>query len=114
MDLYDSVIHFLDEDARFSQLAELDVRHQVCYLADIFAHLNALNVALQGHENNLIRSQTQVKMFIARLKLWVDEICQQDFSSFPFLYLQTNEISAITKDIAANHLNLLLQSMLDR
>ena len=40
------------------------------YLADIFNHLNELNLSLQGKEINMVKASEKLKSFIAKLPLW--------------------------------------------
>jgi hypothetical protein len=44
---------------------------QLAYLADIFSHLNDLNISLQGHDKSILLIGDEVNPFIKKLYIWV-------------------------------------------
>ena len=55
------------------------------YLADIFNHLNELNLSLQGKEINMVKASEKLKSFIAKLPLWSRRVQSGNLANFPFL-----------------------------
>ena len=55
------------------------------YLADIFNHLNELNLSLQGKEMNMVKASEKLKSFIAKLPLWSRRVQSGNLANFPFL-----------------------------
>jgi hypothetical protein len=44
---------------------------QLAYLADIFSHLNDLNISLQEHDKSILLIGDEVNPFIKKLYIWV-------------------------------------------
>ena len=55
------------------------------YLADIFNHLNELNLSLQGKEMNMVKASEKLKSFIAKLPLWSRRVQSGNLANFSFL-----------------------------
>ena len=55
------------------------------YLADIFHHLNELNLSLQGKGMNMVKVHKQLKFFIGKLPLWSCLLQGGNLANFPFL-----------------------------
>ena len=53
---------------------ENDCCKRLAYLSDIFAHLNKLNLKLQGTELDLIRFKNTLRGFIAKLQNWLRKV----------------------------------------
>ena len=65
------------ESAEFIQMT--------AYLADIFHHLNELNLSLQEKEMNMVKASEKLKSFIAKLPLWSRRVQSGNLANFPFL-----------------------------
>ena len=57
----------------------------IAYLADIFYHLNELNLLLQGKGMNMIKASEKLKSFIGKLPLWSRRLQGGNLAKFPFL-----------------------------
>ena len=55
------------------------------YLADIFHHLNELNLSLQGKEMNMVKAFEKLKSFICKVSLWSRRLQDGNLANFPFL-----------------------------
>ena len=54
----------------------------LAYLADIFETLNQLNKKLQGPGSNIIVHTDAINAFVAKLKLWSQQVNKDNFASF--------------------------------
>ncbi|XP_068228064.1 zinc finger BED domain-containing protein 5-like [Palaemon carinicauda] len=43
---------------------------KLCYLADIFEHLNKVNTSLQGKNENMLTSSDKIKDLLEKIKFW--------------------------------------------
>lgn len=55
---------------------------KLAYLADIFSHLNILNLSLQGPDKNMIYAQDRVNAFVKKLSVWNARVKKEDFENF--------------------------------
>ena len=55
------------------------------YLANIFHHLNELNLSLQEKGMNMVKASEKLKFFIGKLFLWSCRIQDGNPANFPFL-----------------------------
>ena len=55
------------------------------YLADIFHHLNELNLSQQGKEMNMVKAFKKLKSFITKLPLWSRRAQGGNLANFSFL-----------------------------
>ena len=55
------------------------------YLADIFHHLNELNLSLQGKGMNIVKASKKLKSFIDKLPFRIRQLQGGDVVNFPFL-----------------------------
>ena len=55
------------------------------YLADIFHHLNELNLSLQEKKMNMVKASEKLKSFIGKLLLWSRQLQGGNLANFPFL-----------------------------
>ena len=78
-------LHALLEDDRW--IAKL------AYLADIFEHLNKLNIKMQGKNENILTCSDKLKGFKEKIVLWKNEFIQGSLEMFP----RSNQISVLTK-----------------
>ncbi|RYE17860.1 MAG: hypothetical protein EOP45_15050 [Sphingobacteriaceae bacterium] len=67
-----------------------DFELQFAYLVDIFAHLNQLNLQLQGSGNiqmkdsaNIFKFEDKMRAFISKKDLWIAKAEKQNYRSFP-------------------------------
>ena len=110
--LYDAVLEFCSKDKKFGFLKDVEVKPIICYLADIFHKLNALNKMLQGSGKTLIDCQTSILGFIDKLKFLKAQVSKGRFSSFP--HLVTSNPSSEIVDLVSEHLNSLEKEMTSR
>ena len=61
---------------------ENDCCKRLAYLSDIFAHLNKLNLKLQGIELNLITFKNTLRGFIAKLQNWLRKVYSDNSAMF--------------------------------
>ena len=82
---------------------------KLAYLADIFEHLNELNIKMQGRNENILTCSDKLKGFKEKLELWKNELIRGSLEMFS----RSNQISAVDKDLVLDlsqkHLTLLYQ-----
>lgn len=112
--LIDKGMNYLHE-----QLCEPKIEMQIAYLADIFAHLNHLNLQLQGSGNvklegsaNIFVFEDKVRAFVCKINLWIDKTQMKNYSVFPTLrvLIDDEHYKCFTEDIQNNvleHLRVL-------
>jgi len=101
------------------QLCEPKIEMQIAYLADIFAHLNHLNLQLQGSGNvklegssNIFVFEDKIRAFVCKINLWIDKTQVKNYSVFPTLrvLIDDEHYKCFTEDIQNNvleHLRVL-------
>jgi hypothetical protein len=57
----------------------------LAYLADIFSHLNDLNISLQGSEVTFLDSNEMIAAFQQKLALWKRRVAKDNCANFPTL-----------------------------
>ncbi|XP_067133148.1 zinc finger BED domain-containing protein 5-like [Centruroides vittatus] len=64
----------------------------LAYLADVFSHLNELNVNLQGHDKNILLVTDKVHTFIKKLDIWIIRLQSKNLDTFPLTsdYIEKN------------------------
>ena len=72
---------------------------RLAYLADIFSHLNDLNISIQGFDKNIIMASEKLSSFIGKLEIWIRRV----------EIVVENEKNTIIPDIAI-HLKQLSES----
>lgn len=85
-DLYDDVIAFLTakgQPTRF--LKEESFKRDLAFLVDITGHLNDLNKKLMGKNQMINHLANAVTAFKMKLKLFEEQLKQQNFFNFPYL-----------------------------
>ena len=86
----------------------------LAYLADIFSHLNDLNVSLQGTQVTILDAREKISSFQSKLELWIRRVKKDNYSNFPTLETLVKENEGadtpewIGEDIA-DHLENLVQ-----
>lgn len=56
---------------------------QVAYLTDVFEHLNALNVSMQGRRHNIFEQSDKIAVFQKKITLWVNHLSKDRLDMFP-------------------------------
>ncbi|XP_034615313.1 zinc finger BED domain-containing protein 5-like [Trachemys scripta elegans] len=78
---------FLDETFNLrDHIHDWKLLCKLAYLADIFAHLNNLNLSLQGKLISILHVQDKVSAMVAKLKLWHTRLSHRELDSFPSLH----------------------------
>jgi hypothetical protein len=57
----------------------------LAYLADIFSHLNDLNISLQGSEVTVLDANEKIAAFQKKLALWKGRVAKDNYAYFPTL-----------------------------
>jgi hypothetical protein len=57
----------------------------LAYLADIFSHLNDLNISLQGSEVTVLDVNEKIAVFQQKLALWKRRVATENYANFPNL-----------------------------
>lgn len=85
LELRDELIMFLQDKQTPLSLFLQDTESclLLAYLADIFSHLNDLNVNLQGRDKNILLMTDKVHAFIKKLDIWIIRLQSKIFDSFP-------------------------------
>ena len=88
--------------------------HSVSYLADIFSHLNDLNLSMQGADANGLICAEKAEAFKMKLSLWRRRVQEGNIGSFPTLdeKLGDNTLSPILAESIAAHLSHLETTMI--
>ena len=55
---------------------------ELCYLSDIFAKLNDLNLSLQGKNCDIFTSNDKIESFIKKISIWKSRIEKNSFEIF--------------------------------
>lgn len=113
-ELKDEIKMFLENQGKNDLLANFsdDGWHmRLAYLADIFEHLNSLNLKLQGKQTNLIHFQDNLQAFVAKLKNWRRKVSSGNVAMFDRLSSTTdkgaNELDSVLKSEIISHLDSL-------
>ena len=67
---------------------QFDCKEFLCglaYLADIFGHLNEINLSIQGPDITIIDAMERLQAFQAKLPLWKRRLETDNFANFPML-----------------------------
>ena len=56
---------------------------KLAYLADIFEHLNKLNISMQGKRENVLASVDKICALRDKIKIWIRKVKESNFESFP-------------------------------
>ena len=113
--LLPDVIEFLEiqhKQELKTNISDAMFQIRLAYLADMFSHLNSLNLKLQGVDVNILDLRDKIAAFIAKLKLWKTKMQSgQKVESFPMMskLSETNSSNTIIQDEAVEHLNSLIK-----
>ncbi len=76
-------VFFLDSKFELAhRFTDFEWLAKLAYLADIFSHLNGLNLALQGAAVNTFNVQNKVEATIRKLALWAKRVDRSNCDSF--------------------------------
>ena len=100
---------------------QFDCKEFLCglaYLADIFGHLNEINLSIQGPDITIIDAKKRLQAFQAKLPLWKRRLETDNFANFPMLeevitQSRINNIETLSPSLRGNmckNLNRLQQS----
>ncbi|XP_049321925.1 protein FAM200B-like [Astyanax mexicanus] len=70
----------------------------VAYLADIFEHLNALNVSMQGKGHNIFEQSDKVVAFKKKITLWVNHLSKDRLDMFPNVRQEVQQLDTTAKN----------------
>ena len=87
MELHEEIGQFLQEKG--NELADRFKCQQfilsLAYLADVFTHLNELNISMQGSGGNIMTASEKLSAFIHKLPVWKRRVENFNFANFPNL-----------------------------
>ena len=113
--LLPEVIEFLEiqhKQELKTNISDAMFQIRLAYLADMFSHLNSLNLKLQVVDENILGLRDKIAAVIAKLKLWKTKMqSRQKVESFPMMskLSETNSSNTIIQDEAVEHLNSLIK-----
>lgn len=116
-ELRDEVRVFVLGNKCSNSLTDFDWLCMVAYLADIFEHLNVLNLNLQGHYVDIFRVEDKIEAIIKKFQVWAKRVDKNSLSNFPtlqgFLELESTDkkVSEKVKNEISVHLQTLAVSM---
>ncbi|GBP10373.1 Protein ZBED8 [Eumeta japonica] len=73
------------ENSLYEYLEREDFVEGLAYLADIFTHLNEINLSLQGPAVTIVDASERLKGFLGKLPLWKRRVESGNFANFPML-----------------------------
>ena len=82
---------------------------KVAYLADIFSHLNDLNLSLQGEREDVFSMRGKTDAFQEKLRFWLSEVVENRTSMFPLFddYLKNSDVCVGVIRLIREHLEAL-------
>ena len=80
----------------------------LAFLADIFGALNQLSCQMQGGGKNVTEAEEKMSAFQRKLKLWQQQLENNNFPNFPLLDEVVSNSSAINDKVSCNELQRLL------
>uniref|UniRef100_A0A3B5BJ07 HAT C-terminal dimerisation domain-containing protein n=1 Tax=Stegastes partitus TaxID=144197 RepID=A0A3B5BJ07_9TELE len=86
-------------EAHLNRIMDTDFMADVCFLSDLFTHLNRLNLGLQGKEKTIIDLEEQTHAFPAKLELFAADLSSGRMLHFPTLHkciTPTAPVTALT------------------
>lgn len=83
---------------------------KLAYMADIFEHMNELNVKMQGKKENILTCSDKLNGLKQKIVLWQNELRRGSLEMFPRSNQNESNIDKnFVLDLAQEHLTLLLQ-----
>ncbi|KAK6477898.1 protein FAM200A-like [Huso huso] len=119
-DLKDEIIEFLNNSShknaeRYSNMVRDDeFMAKVCFLSDIFGHLNTLNLELQGRDKTIIDLVEKLNAFQSKLSLFSSDLHLQKLLHFPQLRNFTASSSVKVTNVMSDFLIKLKDNFNDR
>lgn len=73
----------LEEKTEFCELLADEIWNaKLCYLADIFEHLNKVNVSMQGRNENMLTCTDKMQSMKEKIKVWKDRSSEGNIDMF--------------------------------
>ncbi|KAL1448445.1 hypothetical protein WDU94_012212 [Cyamophila willieti] len=111
VELRDELRVFLLDTKYADVLTDFSWLCSTAYLADMFEHLNVLNLSLQGKNVDMFKVEDKISAMVKKCQLWAARIENESFTNFPNLkqFLESTEESLPDpiKINAAEHLRSL-------
>lgn len=94
-ELSKEICQFMDSKGKDSAVLRDDKwKCELAFLADITAHLNALNLQLQGSDRMITDMYDTVKAFQVKLLLWETQMHECNLPRFPCCQVMFNQVDA--------------------
>ncbi|KAJ4924388.1 hypothetical protein JOQ06_000628, partial [Pogonophryne albipinna] len=77
---------------------------KLAYLADIFSHLNDLNIRMQGKNENILTATDKLNGFRSKLRLWQNKVAKKNIEMFPLTSSDPAHKTAFFLQVVAAHL----------
>ncbi|KAJ4941484.1 hypothetical protein JOQ06_011363 [Pogonophryne albipinna] len=84
---------------------------KLAYLADIFSHLNDLNIRMQGKNENILTATDKLNGFRSKLRLWQNKVAKKNIEMFPLTSSDPAHKTAFFLQVVAAHLRVLEERM---
>lgn len=102
-ELKDEVRLFFIEHKSFSlseRMNDYSWLATLAYLSNIFTHLNALNLSLQGTHITIFKVEDKIEAMIKKLELWSLRLSKKNYDPFPNLknFIESTEEELSDKD----------------
>lgn len=94
-ELRDEVRVFLLDTKYADFLTNFSWLCSTAYLADVFEHLNVLNLSLQGNNVDMFKVEDKISAMVKKCQLWAARVENVSFANFPTLkqFLESSEES---------------------
>ncbi|KAJ4932883.1 hypothetical protein JOQ06_029722, partial [Pogonophryne albipinna] len=80
---------------------------KLAYLADIFSHLNDLNIRMQGKNENILTATDKLNDFRSKLRVWQNKVAKKNIEMFPLTSSDPAHKTAFDLQVVAAHLRVL-------
>ncbi|XP_062860404.1 protein FAM200B-like [Trichomycterus rosablanca] len=98
-ELKTEIATFLSENNSYAELFDNDTwLALVAYLADIFEHLNTLNVSMQGKGHNIFEQSDKIVAFKKKITLWVNHLSKDRLDMFPNACQEAQQLDTTAKN----------------
>jgi len=101
---FEIALEFLDAKDPILKENLIEKKQDIAYLTDLFAKWNEVNLQLQGHSLNLIKTKSTITAFLVRINFMKQNIGRGEFSQFPNLSqtnCQDDDVSAYIQHLNA-------------